>query len=316
MKQKSLRLFQTYPDLEEIKCPYRPNTKQANDFFKHKNFHRLVHEDNPYLFSGYRRFPVASLTRSLLSAFTLHNDTWNIWTHGLPAVFWAISAYKTDQLLRESIHASTLDRFAMLISTICCMCTMILSAVYHTFRMNTEPAYHFCLGCDLRGIVLLLAGGNIQPICLLLKGHEHWRNFYLILNLVGLVALILWIPRMVRLRLSNQRTIYFAVYSMLGAIVFLHRLLITSNDLPGPHVNTSQFKTMGQVHYQYGFYMIVVYLITAVGLVVRNLKAPERFWPYKFDIHGASHQIFHVICVIGNLVNFHTTINMLLQGAF
>lgn len=34
------------------------------------------------------------------------------------------------------------------------------------------------------------------------------------------------------------------------------------------------------------------------------LQIPERWWPYRFDFVGQSHQIFHVMVVIAGLIHF------------
>ncbi|KAL6052516.1 Heptahelical transmembrane protein 2 [Balamuthia mandrillaris] len=43
----------------------------------------IVKEDNPFLTHGHREQPSLSIRKCLRSAFELHNETLNIWTHGL-----------------------------------------------------------------------------------------------------------------------------------------------------------------------------------------------------------------------------------------
>jgi len=318
-EQKSIKLFRMYPHLEEIKCHHKPGTKEAQEHFKHQSgLHRLMHDDNPYLFSGYRKLPVNSLINSFWSAFTLHNDTWNIWTHGLPALYWMYVTLTTDSELKNSTdtRVSVNDRLVFFFYSFCAMWTMILSAMYHTWRMNTEGAYHYCLKCDLRGIVMTLAGANVLVCYLIMRNIPFWSTFYLTACIAGLLALAMWIPRMVRLRLTNQRTVYFSLYTCIGLIATLHRhyFLVPFGTLLN---NGSElYKTSDQASFQLLVIMGVVYALTGLGLVVRNIKGPERFFPYKFDLYGSSHQLFHVICVIGAIVNYVWVLDMFKAGAF
>lgn len=34
------------------------------------------------------------------------------------------------------------------------------------------------------------------------------------------------------------------------------------------------------------------------------MQIPERWAPYKFDIYGASHQIFHIAVIIAAIIHF------------
>ena len=41
------------------------------------------------------------------------------------------------------------------------------------------------------------------------------------------------------------------------------------------------------------------------GAVIYILRIPERWYPGKFDICGASHQLFHICVVIGCVMHYH-----------
>ena len=45
------------------------------------------------------------------------------------------------------------------------------------------------------------------------------------------------------------------------------------------------------------------------GAVIYTIKCPEKAWPGRFDIVGSSHQIFHVMVLLGAFFHFIGIIN-------
>jgi adiponectin receptor len=101
--------------------------------------------------------PVQSLSKCVRSIFTLHNDLLNIWTHLLPGIYFLYLALSFDSEMSK-LAINLEDRIVFTGYLACATITMLLSAGYHTFRAHSDSAYHFCLACDLRGIVLLVSG--------------------------------------------------------------------------------------------------------------------------------------------------------------
>jgi adiponectin receptor len=258
--------------------------------------------------------PVQSLTKCIRSMFTLHNDLLNIWTHLIPGLYFLYLALASDAEMAK-LDINLEDRIVFTGYLICATITMLMSAGYHTFRAHSHDAYNFCLACDLRGIVLLVSGANMLTISQALKYFDYWRHFYNLLNASMLLALLLWIPYMVKHRLSNQRTVYFSVFSFVAIIAWLHRFTLLADH---HHLLPRIYNYVD--HYESGWHhfnvIVICYVMPAVGLVIRNLKYPERKFPYIFDIFGASHQIFHVITAGGAYLNYSTLIELVRNGAF
>lgn len=283
-----------YPDLENIEP--RVELVERSDGTVEKvirpprfrtQLHALLHDDNPYLFSGYRRMPIDSLWRCLVSVFQLHNETMNIHTHFLPLFLW-LYFLVWHILPHTEEEMAWADKAVFVYYLLGASCTMILSAMYHTWRANSVPCYHFCLACDLRGIIMLLSGCNTLLVYFELSCWPFWRNVYLTVNFAALLALALWIPHMVKHRLTNQRTVYFAIFSFIGLIAWIHRVFLLVQD--PQHVIWEDGATGARVT-QHDLSMMlfwrvlfVSYMVTLLGIVVRSVKAPERFFPYKFDI--------------------------------
>lgn len=287
----TIRFFRYYPELEHIKISV--HMLKASDEEKKKHYktplHALLqvkffnimqltisrHDDNPYLYSGYRKMPVMSLSKCFWSAFTLHNDFANIWTHFIPALYFLYMIFTSyEEMGRLELHLE--ERIILIGYLIFASITMFLSAAYHTFRSHSESAYHFCLACDLRGIVLLLCGANMLCISQAMKYFQFWRQFYNILNFSVLLALSLWIPYMVKHRLGNQRTLYFAIYSFVALFVWTHRyfLLASHHHLLPRMYNYADHYESG-LHHLYT--IIICYFLAGLGLIVRNLKYPGKY---------------------------------------
>jgi adiponectin receptor len=292
---KPIRFFRMYPDLETLEPP---DTKKSG-------LHALAHDDNIYLITGYRKMPIMNWLRCIQSAFTLHNDTVNIWTHLIPGLYFLYLAYDAhEQML--SWHAPFQDRVVYVFFALCCAVTMLVSSVYHIFRPHSEGVYHYCLMCDLRGIILLLCGGNTMSISVTLKWFPRLRSFLQIVNMLSFGSLMLWIPTCVKNRLGKQRSIYFALYAILAGLSWVLR-----------HIYIVFFyKEFELASLEHLFNLSMTYGVMAFGLVMFSIKFPERSFPKKFDLFGASHQIFHVFVVIGSYISLTSMLDMNRKGVF
>lgn len=52
--------------------------------------------------------------------------------------------------------------------------------------------------------------------------------------------------------------------------------------------------------------LLVMYAIYAVGFVAYVFRVPERWAPGSFDLVGNSHQVMHVMVVVGAIYHYHT----------
>ncbi|KAG2378789.1 hypothetical protein C9374_007937 [Naegleria lovaniensis] len=318
-----------YPYLENI----QPCKHQHEKQFK-TQLHHLLYQDNPYLVSGYRKLPIQSIKKCIYSIFTLHNETLNIWTHLLPAFYFSyLIVYCTWQAYEFGKDRA--DIFISLFYYTSAALIYYLSAFYHVFRMNSESAYHFCLICDLRGIISMFSGSNIWCAYFMLKGFDRVATVMTSISFAGYFYLWFWIPHMVKRRLSNRRTLYFGIFSTLGLVCMFVRLFlqfeyifqpalegklsfldllmntlfgneisIISNDTA---INNDTMQMILQLlnFNQLLFRKIILrsFSLLAFAMVIRVLKFPEKFFPYTFDIVGASHQLFHSIVALSPILN-------------
>jgi len=162
---------------------------------------------------------------------------------------------------------------------------MMFSTIYHTFKHENYKAYHICLGCDIEGISFLLMGTNTLYLTLMWQ-HDLYARWHISLQTFNLIVgayLALWIPKMVREKLSLQRTIYFSIYA---TYLYLAQFI-------APEGSEKAFAALCAIGPWIG-----------IGLAIKSLKIPERFFPFKFDYYLSSHQIFHLFSAASIYVSF------------
>ena len=51
-------------------------------------------------------------------------------------------------------------------------------------------------------------------------------------------------------------------------------------------------------------WMVLMATFNTGGAAFYASRVPERWWPYRFDFIGASHQIFHVAVIFAGLAHY------------
>ena len=57
-------------------------------------------------------------------------------------------------------------------------------------------------------------------------------------------------------------------------------------------------------------WMALMFFCYAFGALIYATRIPEKYYPGKYDIFLHSHQIFHILVVIGTLVHLHSIMNL------
>ena len=121
-------------------------------------------QDNPHIRHGYR--PLSKSAAKCITSWSyLHNETMNIYSHLLPAIFLIIvgSVAYRDFVERYPLAApSDLAVFAFwLLSALVCF---VLSTGYHTLENHSEKVCIYALRCDYVGILTLTLGDFVSGI--------------------------------------------------------------------------------------------------------------------------------------------------------
>lgn len=136
----------------------------------------------------------------------------------------------------------------------------------------------------LRGAFLLLQAFMCEPA---------WRNMYLsaivILSLAtGVISLF---PRFNHPTYQPLRAGVFSGMALSGIVPCLHKAAFLHPE-PIAYFTTAAELAMG--------------LVYIIGAVVYATKVPEKWLPGRFDIIGHSHQILHVLVVVGACIHYNT----------
>ncbi|WOO80475.1 putative protein [Vanrija pseudolonga] len=243
--------------------------------------------NNQYIHTGYRFIPLGKSgpIPLLKSAFQIHNETINIHSHSVPTVLILSIAIPLIVWRSPLPDAKWLDT-AMLV-------TYLLAA---TSCMSSSAGWHMLSGCaskrwfewgacvDYIGISWLIAMSFNTVVYNAYYCYPKTVVLYTLIN-IGFGALGSYLPFQ---KWFNQRK------NKPWRITFFVTLAV------------SMFTPLAQLFYYEGFERAAAFtspfgvsvLAYVLGLFAYAFHWPECIWPGKFDLWGASHQIWHFGIVI------------------
>ncbi|KAI1378234.1 hemolysin-III related-domain-containing protein [Hypoxylon crocopeplum] len=218
----------------------------------------IVRQDNEFLLTGYRyrRRPSNSYKYSLKSIFAVYNETVNIWSHLLGAIFFAF-VYQYV-VLSKGIRTQYLIAFSVynLSVTVC----FIFSTIFHTFSDHSQGMRKFGSELDHLGIVLVTWGTGMSGTNFAFYQDEFLRNTYIVI-------------------LSG---------TALGCAVFTYSTTCTASSRRAslPRWSTDYGSLEGQ-SWRLGWSPYLgLALINFTGAAVHVARIPERWSPRTFDLLG------------------------------
>ncbi|GAA47329.1 Membrane progestin receptor gamma [Clonorchis sinensis] len=243
----------------------------------------------PGILSGYRP-PNHCYRLCMLSLFQLHNETINIWTQIIPALYFFMQLIwmlpSGDPFLL--IYLATTFLF------------LLTSACAHTFSCFSSCARHVCFFFDYAGITLYSCGCAVGYYAYTLPSELMTPSSYIGADLCDVylflsVFLCIWTTH-----LSGATRFWRPTFGRkvvrLGAFVIIWLYLaipvlwrISRCAYPG--------QDAGECRSTYYWTLQFLSAVSAGILYVSHF--PERWFPGKFDIFGHSHQIFHIFGASG-----------------
>ena len=243
-------------------------------------------QDNPYIRSGYRKIDHSTVS-CLHSCTTLHNETLNIYTHLVPALFLAVfSIFVQTKITQHFPEATTMDRIVIGANVLAAIVTFGLSASYHTLMSHSPDVSLLWLRIDYTGILVLIVGSFFSGIyvgfyCLPTPRTIYW-TMIVILSLA--TATLVLHPKLQTQKYRSVKTYAFVATALTG------------------------FAPLGHGVYLYGWqemwvrsgmpYYFLEGIIYGAGAFFFVTRVPESIWPGSFDIWLSSHQIFHLLVVV------------------
>ena len=271
----------------------RTEPRTSHKTLKHHEVPQFSRE--PYIMSGYRDTDNITVQKCVATLFTVHNETFNIWSHIFAAI--AIIAYSTSVIYQYGVIDNPL--IFPLVCFAVSVCLVFLSSSFaHLFCCMSWTARHTCFYIDYAAISVFTFTAGLGFICYSRPlGEEAFILYRYPLIFISisfsLSGINMFLSCLSRHRYRKYRffirTGMYLVKYFFDISPFLSRCL-TSSSTCDP-VTVSFFKRH--------------MLCYAISAFVNATRLPERLYPGFFDLLGYSHHIFHVLLTIGNFDAFN-----------
>ncbi|OAA63222.1 Hly-III-related protein [Akanthomyces lecanii RCEF 1005] len=157
---------------------------------------------------------------------------------------------------------------------------------------HSHNVARFCNQLDYVGILLLMWGAGIPSTYYGFVCHPRLQSFYWILSTSAALCCAPFIlsTRFVLPQFRRWRVVFFAAFGFSSLIFVIHGAILYGRAL--------------QMTYMSLVPVLYMATINLAGAVIYVSRIPERWFPNKFDLFGASHQIFHLAVIVAAWVHF------------
>lgn len=230
---------------------------------------------NPYVKDNYRDYKL-TFWQSILSWFYIHNETVNILSHGIPFIYFLL-------LMPRHIPWNQIDHpiFAYF-HIIGCVSPWLGSCVYHTFMNHHSGVklYQQLLKWDVIGIWVTQSFGASSTIYTSLILYSAWLRYSFIL--IYTVIAIRVLQHTMSANCVWKRRLGFGFLVVMRVIAFFLRISAIKAGQASPLIH-----------------IIMQEIWPILGAVISAARIPERWFPGYFDIAFNSHNLLHIMVVLG-----------------
>lgn len=256
-------------------------------------------QHNKFILTGYR-INYRTIRQCLRSAFAVHNETGNVWTHFLGFfVFILLSWHVFSSVLRED--PSHYVVFILFIAG--CLTCMLSSTVYHLLSCHSLRTMEATMCCDYCGISSLIIGSFIPPVYFAFGCQPYARIGYLtMIGMLGGVSIVAPFFRFFdKPEFHSKRVAMYCLTVASGVVPSLHAML----SAPINRVTLPLHQGIG-----------LMFLFYGLGTVVYVTRVPERWFPGRFDLWLHSHQLWHMFVVCAAIIHFYTCVGVYQRHSF
>lgn len=262
-------------------------------FFKDDDGLRLYHAEEvphhvrePFIFTGYRGRCGTALKCMRTTLFVRSNETLNVWTHVIPAIYFVWTAL-TWWFSETSLSRSSWLALSIYLGTVCVV--PVTSAVAHMFSCASDEAWHICFFADYAALSVYAIGASVA-----------YRFFAFLPVLTGGWYAMLYVPLSGVIAIASLAGSCWSRFLPDGtqrkAVRFFSLALPYLFDVApvayGLVTDSQAFESARSLHQRQ-------FLAAFLAAVIYCLHVPERLFPGQFDFIGHSHQIFHVVASLG-----------------
>ncbi|KAK8022967.1 hemolysin-III family protein [Apiospora marii] len=257
-------------------------------------FHQIPpwQQDNEYILSGYR--PTSGSTwLSLASLSYLHNQTINAYSHLVGAlIFVSLPYYFYEYVYKHEPHAEVID--LIVVSTYCigvAVC-FAFSTTFHVNWNNSKELTALCNKLDYLGILVLMWGAGIPTIYYGFYCNESLRWLYWTSTSGTALACGIFTlnPHFSSPQFRHWRACFYAGFGLSSVVFVAHGLVLHGWALQRARMSLVWMGWMAAAN--------------LVGAALYATRIPERWAPYRFDLCGASHQLFHMFIIAAAVIHF------------
>ncbi|KAK5656229.1 hypothetical protein OQA88_4990 [Cercophora sp. LCS_1] len=245
-------------------------------------------EPNKWVLHGHR--PISGSARvSFRSWLYLHSETFNIYSHLIPAVAFLLGERFIQRYLASRYaEVTAADFIAFSIFMVAAVTCLSLSATYHTVMNHSEHMENFCLRLDMLGVVIFILGDIILGIYLVFWCESLPRTIYWVLVGVfgALTVLATLHPKFQGAKYRLFRALMFVATGLCGV---------------APVIHGANLFGMAQMMRKAFPYTMAKAGCLLSGTAFYATRFPESRWPGKFGLWG-SHTIFRVLAVCAAVV--------------
>ena len=256
-------------------------------------------KDNEFILKYYR--PIIPSWRYILksSLFQIHNETFNIFSHLLPAI---VTLYLTFYTIFTPKITETTERLIFVCLYSCASVMLMCSSTFHASLCHSYNSFCFFSKLDYSGIAFMIVGSFIPWTFYAFYGFKKLQIGYSIAMLILCIVCVTisFIEKFAEPQYLKFRAGMFIALGVSTVIPVVHSAFLQAKLFDVGIIGG--VKIIWQEYYLWA--LLLMGGLYILGAVCYALRFPEKWWPGKFDLAFNSHNIHHVFIVMAASLHF------------